>query len=196
MRGRRCVSPSVPTLRSSNTHTACQVKDRPGTPHRFRLMFTKNNTWVYCKMHRMLITAQQKYLSVGRVDISAPRPLSLGCPFIPGGASWELEGPTAFRCSLRCSSSGPPADTTVLWWLQGLLSSLGFLLLLLPEVAVVGTSTMSSGFTCLSGCIRGVPQDLSMVILHHLWRRVPLWAQSVQSSKTGPAIYVNTSCMC
>lgn len=63
-----------------HTHTACQVKDRPGTPHRFRLMFTKNNTWVYCKMHRMLITAQQKYLSVGRVDISAPRPLSLGCP--------------------------------------------------------------------------------------------------------------------
>lgn len=141
------------------------------------------------------------------IDISTS-PSFPGLSFIPGGASCELEGPTAFRCSLRCSSSGLPTATAVLWWLQGgLLASLRFLLLLLPEVAVVGTCQVCGYSPFLLfvhqhdvqrvhlfvSLHQGVQQDLSMVILSHLWRHVPLWPQSVQSSKTGPAIAVNIS---
>lgn len=128
-----------------------------------------------------------------------------GLSFIPGGASWELEGPTAFRCSLWCSSSGQPQQSCddykgcCLHW-DFSCSFFPMLLSLGPDRCVatallssLSTSAMSSRFTCMSVCIRGVPQDLSMVILPHLWRRVPLWCQSVQYNKTGAAVSVTIS---
>lgn len=136
-------------------------------------------------MHRVLITTQQKCLYVERVDIFLlcsetqmwlnhefmwllldwyEHPgLSLGCPSSPLGPP-ESEGPTAFSCSFFLTGV----------WLQ-LLSPL------------CPPARLSSGFTCLSVCVREVQQDLSMVILHHLRSRVSLWPQSVLSSKTGPA---------
>lgn len=137
-------------------------------------------------MHWVLIKAQQKYLDVERVDISvglisAPRPLSLGCPSSPVGP------PESLRVLQHL-------DVPLLGSLQpqrGLLSSLGFLLLLLPEVAVVGTCQVCGYSPFLLFVHQADVQRVHLFVSLH--QGCPTGSQSVQPSKTGPAISVTIS---